>query len=416
MALALSGGGDSLALLQAAAGWAEDHGRRLLALTVDHGLSPDSAAWTAFAREAAGAAGAEWRGLQWTGPRSPTGLPAAARAARHRLIAEAARAAGARVVLFAHTADDEAESAWMRREGSTLGRLREWSPSPAWPEGRGLMLLRPLLDVGRAELRDWLGGRGAGWIDDPANEDLRFARSRARAAGAGGSQAAPDRPFADRAGPPPVALGGGLFRIERSIPARDLAATLVCAGGGDRPPRSVRLDRIIGGLRSGADFAAVLCGARIEARGDQVLVCREAGEFARGRLGPLLLEPDVEAVWDGRWAVVASTAGWSVAPAAGRMAALSKPDRARLAALPRLARPGWPVLIRNDATAPVLAAPGVELQSLAEERLTLALDRMTHERELGPQAHGAAPRNHLFSGADITEAGRAPRSQGPKRA
>ena len=327
----------------------------------------------------------------------------------------AAAAAGARVVLFAHTADDAAESEWMRREGSPLGRLREWSPSPAWPEGRGLMLLRPLLDVGRADLRDWLGGQGARWIDDPANEDPRFARSRARAAGAGDSPAPPDRPPADRAGPPPDPLGGGLFRVGRSITARALAATLVCAGGGDRPPRSVRLDRIIDHLRSGADFTAILCGARVEARGDQVLVCREAGEFARGRLGPLLLEPGAEAVWDGRWAVAASAPGWSVAPAAGRLAALSKEDRARLAALPRVARPGQPVLIRNDAIAPVLAGPGVELQSLAEERLNLALDRMTHERELGPQAHGAAPRNHLFSGADITETGRAPRSQGPKR-
>lgn len=415
LAIALSGGGDSMALLQAAAGWARDHGRRLLALTVDHGLSPDSASWMSFARDAAGAAGADWRGLAWAGAKPSTGLPAAARAARHRLIAEAARAAGARVVLLAHTADDAAEGEWMRREGSTLGRLREWSPSPAWPEGRGLMLLRPLLDVGRAELRDWLGGQGARWIDDPANADLRFTRSRARAAGAGGG-ALPDRPLADRAGPPPVALGGGLFEIDRSVAARDLAATLVCAGGEDRPPRSVRLDRIIDRLRSGVDFAAVLCGARVEALGDQVLVCREAGEFARGRLGPLPLEPGVEAVWDGRWAVSAAAPGWSVAPAAGRMAALSKPDRARLAALPRLARPGRPVLIRNDATAPVLATPSVELHSLAEERLTLALDRMTHERELGSQAHGAAPRNHLFSGADITEAGRAPRSQGPKRA
>ena len=405
-----------MALLNLAVGWARTHGRRLLALTVDHGLSPDSAAWMSFARRAAGAMDADWRGLEWRGAKPPTGLPAAARAARHRLIAEAARAAGARVVLFAHTADDAAENEWMRREGSTLGRLREWSPSPAWPEGRGLMLHRPLLDVGRTELRDWLRGQGAQWIDDPANEDLRFARSRARAAGADDRVApVPPRP-AERPGPPPESPGGGLFRVERSIAARDLAATLVCAGGGDRPPRAVRLDRVLDRLRSGADFSAVLCGARIEAQGDHVLICREAGEFVRSRTGSLPLEPGVEAVWDGRWAVLASVAGWSVAPAAGRMAALSKPDRARLAGLPRLARPGWPVLFRNNATVPVLAAPGVQLHSLAEERLALALDRMTHERELGPQAHGAAARNHLFSGADITEAGCASRSQGPKRA
>ena len=101
-------------------------------------------------------------------------------------------------------------------------------------------------------------------------------------------------------------------------------------------------------------------------------------------------------------------------PAAGRMAALSNADRADLALLPRAARPAWPVLIRNGGTAPVLATAGVDLHSLVEQRLALALDRMTHERELGP--HGAAPRERLFSGADITKTGRAPRAQGPKRA
>ncbi|HZW16533.1 MAG TPA: tRNA lysidine(34) synthetase TilS, partial [Brevundimonas sp.] len=181
MALALSGGGDSMALLAVAAGWASDHRRRVLALTVDHHLNPDSPGWTAFARDTALAAGADWRGLSWEGPKPVAGLPAAARAARHRLIADAARAAGARVVLFAHTADDVAEGDVMRAEGSTLGRLRDWSPSPVWPEGRGLMLLRPMLDVRRRELRDWLTGRGTDWIDDPSNSDPKYARSRARA-------------------------------------------------------------------------------------------------------------------------------------------------------------------------------------------------------------------------------------------
>ena len=110
--------------------WARGNGRRLLTLTVDHGLNPDSAGWTVFAERAAREAGADWRGLHWTGPKPVTGLPAAARMARHRLIADAARAAGARVVLFAHTADDIAEGEVMRAEGSTLGRLRDWSPSP----------------------------------------------------------------------------------------------------------------------------------------------------------------------------------------------------------------------------------------------------------------------------------------------
>ncbi|MCS5143916.1 ATP-binding protein, partial [Klebsiella pneumoniae] len=122
VALALSGGGDSIALLRLATEWAGARGRRLLALSVDHGLNPDSARWNGFARQAAMTAGADWRGLRWEGDKPRTGLTAAARSARHRLIAGAARAAGARVVLFAHTADDIAEADLMRREGATLGR------------------------------------------------------------------------------------------------------------------------------------------------------------------------------------------------------------------------------------------------------------------------------------------------------
>ncbi|CAN7404412.1 tRNA lysidine(34) synthetase TilS [Brevundimonas sp. LjRoot202] len=418
MALALSGGGDSVALLGVAADWARDHDRRLLALTVDHGLNPDSAGWTAFAAGTARAAGVDWRGLTWRGPKPATGLPAAARAARHRLIADAAREAGARVVLFAHTADDVAEGELMRADGSTLGRLRDWSPSPAWPEGRGLMLLRPMLDVGRGELRHWLAGRGADWIDDPANEDPKYARARARTSllplgGAGsdrgpatGGRSKPGRNPPTRvlaSGPLPLPIGEGAFTAERTIAAPVLAVLLVCAGGGDRPPRGDRLERVLTRLRAGDVFTATLCGARIEAAAHQVLVTREAGEFARRPVPPLPLAPGVETVWDGRWAVVVAEPGWSVAPAAGRMAALSKAHRARLHALPPAARGGQPVLIRNDADAPVLAGAVARTRSLAEDRLALALDRMTHETELAPRAHGATTRKHLFSGADIIE-------------
>ena len=180
--LALSGGGDSVALLHLAADWARARGRRLLALTVDHNLNAMSADWTRFAGEAARAVGADWRELSWDAPQAGPGLTARARAARHGLIAEAARAAGAGVVLMAHTLDDAAEADWMRERGSTLGRVREWSPSPVWPEGRDLMLLRPLLDERREGLRGYLRARGQGWIEDPANADERFGRSRARLA------------------------------------------------------------------------------------------------------------------------------------------------------------------------------------------------------------------------------------------
>jgi len=210
-------------------------------------------------------------------------------------------------------------------------------------------------------------------------------------------------------------MGEGSFHVDRHIDAGTLAAALVCVGGGDRLPRGDRLSAVCSRLQSGETFTATLCGARMEADKVQVLLTREAGEFVRRPRPPLPLIPGVETVWDGRWAITADSPGWSVAPAAGRTAALSDADRAVLKALPTGARGSVPVLIRNDATAPVLAGRAAKATSLVEQRLALALDRMTHERDLGRAIHGASPRNHLFSGADITDDRALRRTQGTRR-
>jgi tRNA(Ile)-lysidine synthase len=195
-------------------------------------------------------------------------------------------------------------------------------------------------------------------------------------------------------------MGEGSFLIDPRIDARSLSAAFVCVGGGDRLPRGERLDAVLSRLRSGDDFTATLRGARIEARGRAAIVTREAGEFARRPAPPLTLEPGVETIWDGRWAITVGEPGWSVVPAAGRMSALSAADLAALRALPAAARGSMPVLIRNDATAPVLAGTVAKASSLVEERLALALDRMTHERDPGGALHGAMPTKPLFSVAD----------------
>lgn len=385
----------------------------MLALTVDHGLNRDSADWSARAEAAARALGADWRGLVWRGDKPVSGLPAAARLARHRLLADAARKAGARVILLAHTADDVAEGELMRVEGSTLGRLRDWSPSPVWPEGRGLMLLRPLLDARRADLRDYLRDRNADWIEDPANDDPRFARARAR------RSLTATTPVLDPApdGPVTGVLGveDDIIRLSRQVSARALSAALVCAGGGERPPRGYRLGAVLERLRTGQAFTATLCGARIEANAEHVFVTREPGEFRRLSVQPLPLHRGVETIWDGRWSLTAPDDGWLVVPAAGRLATLSDADRAVLAPISPAARGARPVLIRNAPDASVLAGEGVKAKALVEARLALALDRMTHEQDLDALARGVLPRNHLFSGVTSSNDGTSTRPEETRR-
>lgn len=407
VAVALSGGGDSMALLHLAADWAGGRGRRLLALTVDHGLNPDSADWTAFAGRAARALGADWRGLSWGGPKPATGLPAAARAARHALLADAARAAGARVILMAHTADDRAESDWMRGQGATLGALREWAPSPAWPEGRGVMLMRPLLDVRRAELRAFLKARSASWLEDPANTDPRFLRSRARAAlsadhpssdgrkGSGRDDPAlraGDEGSAYRRDAPGPHLWAGLLILTRAAPARVLAAALLSASGGAAPPRGRRLAALHARIVSGADFTATLAGARVEAVGETVCIMREPG---RRGLADLVLTPNEPLVWDGRFEITAFRPGWRVGPLKGRTAALADADRSVLNQIPASARPALPVLFRDDGSRPVLAWRNARTRCLVAARLVAAVGGIGHEGDLD-RAIGETPPSDLF--------------------
>lgn len=364
LAVGFSGGGDSLFLLKVVLAL----GRPVIALVVDHGLQADSARWTAEALAKARALGAEARALAWIGDKPSTGLPAAARRARHALLADAAREAGAKVLLLGHTASDLAEGAAMRAEGSTVSDPREWAPSPVWPEGRDVFLLRPLLGLTRETIRQALAEQGETWLDDPANEDLRYARARARASGADEIAAieAPSR------APPDFDIDHvGTIRLPRDVAAAHLAAALLCAAGTERPPRGGRLARLVERLRAGEAFAATLSGARVEA-GDDVLVCRDAGETARGGLAPLRLAAGETGVWDGRWEVTAGAEPLTVEPLKGKAASLALD----MSAIPGAARSSLPLILREGAIPYCPALDGPDLAADGNERARLlVLDR-----------------------------------------
>jgi tRNA(Ile)-lysidine synthase len=117
--------------------------------------------------------------LRWRGAKPRTGLPAAAREARYRLLAQAARAAGASHVLTAHTRDDQAETLLMRLlRGSGLAGLSAMAQSS---ERDGIILARPLLDVPKSQLIATLKRAKIGFADDPTNRNTAFTRPRLRA-------------------------------------------------------------------------------------------------------------------------------------------------------------------------------------------------------------------------------------------
>ena len=411
VAAAYSGGGDSLFLLLAARQWARRHGRPLLALHVDHQLQSQSAAWADHARAVAAELGATFRLLEWVGDKPTTGLAAAARLARLTLLANAARQAGAQVILLGHTADDVRESALMRAEGSTLGEMTEWSPSPMWPEGRDLFHFRPLLELSRETIRDGLRLAGWEWIEDPANENHAFGRARLRASLKSASGAdwnakalssQSTRPDHARQGLHVDSLGAiASSPAQLADDPQGLKAALVCVSGGSKLPRTHRLERLRGLLTAGKPFTATLSGSRVEA-GEAVLVCRDAGEYARAGTPGVDVAPDEPRVWDGRFELSADKE-WAVMPLKGLAGRLPRPQREALRALPVAVRPSLPALVNRTetVTCPLLAeVSGVRVRPLVASRLAAALGLIRTEAEAGLAAHGAGPVRVLCSGAE----------------
>ncbi|MBR0825241.1 tRNA lysidine(34) synthetase TilS [Bradyrhizobium manausense] len=181
LVLAVSGGPDSLALMWLAARWRRSlaRGPKLIVVTVDHGLRKDAAREAREVKQLARSLDLTHRTMRWTGAKPKTGLPAAARDARYRLLVKVARASGATHVLTAHTRDDQAETLLMRLlRGSGIVGL---SAMARITQRDGVALARPFLDVPKSQLIATLARAKIGFADDPTNRDPAFTRPRLRA-------------------------------------------------------------------------------------------------------------------------------------------------------------------------------------------------------------------------------------------
>jgi tRNA(Ile)-lysidine synthase len=193
IAVAVSGGSDSLALLVLAAEFAKitatpaESGRSLVSITAftfDHGLRAESAAEAEWVSTWCAARAIACGVLRWQREKPSTGIQAAARVSRYDALTLEAKRIGADVLLTGHTANDQAETVVMRQ-------TRTQSPASLagiWPETEwnGVRIVRPLLGVTRDALRNMLRARNISWLDDPSNENPRFERVRVRAILAGG--------------------------------------------------------------------------------------------------------------------------------------------------------------------------------------------------------------------------------------
>jgi len=228
---AVSGGSDSLGLLFLLRDYMATlkHPPRLIAVTVDHQLRAESSAEAENVGRLCQRYGIEHRILTWDEAKPASGLAAAARTARYRLLSQAAQDAGAAFIVTGHTQDDQIETFLMRKERSAHAEARglaAMSPrSLLGGLGRegSVELARPLLSVSRQTLRDELRKRGIEWVDDPSNANTEYERPRVRL----GAAAKADRQAV-------------LDRIAEAGAARERDNAALIAALGD--PASLRID------------------------------------------------------------------------------------------------------------------------------------------------------------------------------
>ena len=341
LAVAVSGGADSMALCLMAAAWARHRGGDVDAVTVDHRLRRGSGAEADRVGQALRRWGIRHHVLVWDDASRNSASQAAARTARYRLLVDWCRDHGVLHVLTGHNASDQSETVVMRlARGRCVDGLAGIAPMLELSHVR---LLRPLLGVSAETVRAWLAAQGQAWIEDPSNEDPRFERVRVRkamrscaAAGLTATRLAETAAHAAevrealeaqvaqvlartvRLHPAGFAIvAGQAFDAPVEIGRRVLARVLTAVGGRAYPPRGAALDRLFTDLvKEDRCRRATLGRCRTERIGDDILVCREA----RNLPPPIPVAAGFQSDWDGRFRV-------SVRP--GREAA----DRAMLVPL-----------------------------------------------------------------------------------
>lgn len=179
LAIAVSGGADSLALALLAKEELSVYGYKITALTVDHGLRPSSSAEAEYVSKVMKEHGIEHHILCWQGEKPSVGVEEAARAARYALLKEKCVALGICVLLTAHHLYDQAETFFMRlQRGSGLQGLCAIRPVTNY---EGLKIVRPLLDTPPSVMKVYLKKRGIKWVEDESNSDTRYLRNKIRA-------------------------------------------------------------------------------------------------------------------------------------------------------------------------------------------------------------------------------------------
>ncbi|MFD2263622.1 tRNA lysidine(34) synthetase TilS [Lacibacterium aquatile] len=361
LAVAVSGGPDSMALLALAHAWALGRNGRVTALTVDHGLRSEAA------DEAAGVAvwcagqGIAHRTLNLTLGQPVANIQARARSGRYEALERWCADAGVLHLLLGHHRDDQSDTFLLRLgRGSGLEGLAGMALETARLSCR---LLRPLLDVSKQELVEIAATLPT--VDDPSNRDGRYARVKVRRASAeldalgltsgrlaitaghlarAGAAVArmTDRAMVRYARPHPAGfarLNTAFVAEEPEVALRLLARLAVWVGAADYAPRFDRLERLLAACQAREIRERTLGGALWLRRGDELLICREPSAIAPA------LDLGQPAIWDGRFSIRDPAPDWTIGALGPEAARLRTKSR-----WPSLVLRGLPVLRMLDGS------------------------------------------------------------------
>jgi tRNA(Ile)-lysidine synthase len=329
LALAVSGGADSLALLLLVHRWAQALAQapRLQVYSLDHGLRAEAAEEVAMVLRTAAELGIAASALQWNGPKPQAGLQEAARTARYSLIGQAMAADGIGVLLTAHHQQDQAETVLMRMaHGSGIEGLRGMS---AWSDVEGVRLFRPLLDVDPTALRRLVLDAGLTPAEDPSNADPHYERVRWRQAMPMltdlGLDAAALALFAERMGEADAAIGqmaDGCFSelvrldgfgsasiglaaftgLSPAISTRLLSRVLNIVGGRQKPRALGQVEKLRQSIaEQSLPKAITVLGCVVRLKDDDIAIAREPGRVAPP---DAILRPHSQLVWDERFLII----------------------------------------------------------------------------------------------------------------
>ena len=416
VAVAVSGGADSLALAVLLHRWARARGGMVSALTVDHGLRRAAATEATQVGRTLRQMGLSHRILRWRGDKPAANVQAVARHARYALLTDWCARKGVLHLALGHQLEDQAETFLLR-----LGRgsgLEGLAAMAAVTETPALRLLRPLLGLPRARLEATLRHRGLAWIEDPSNQDPAYARVRLRellptiateglsparlattATHLGRARAAQEQSTAQVLARAATVHPAGfvwldsapLAAVAPEVGLRALARITMLVGGLAYPPRLERLERLYGRLVAG-DLAgglvggATLGGCRfIPRRGGvlpgHILVVREPARIAEQ---PVSAGENLQ--WDHRFSLrvhrnararrgglsvgALGSAGWAEVRAA---------EPALATAIPGPAKQGLPAL--RDGLG-VISVPHLGYEWSKQGRLTMMMGSFSPRNSL----------------------------------